>query len=185
MLNKMTFFIDRFSRLLAYIAGTAILCIALMQLLELLLRNLFNISLPFVWEFASYLHMGAIFLAAAYTLRTGGHIRVTLLQRIHPRAFECMATSVALFISTFMSSAMVKFAWNYALNGRTSGTVNDVPLVYPAAFMAFGAVMLSVQLVLRLVICLHGKDVEIEHQESIKKDLSEEKIFPELTTRNS
>jgi TRAP-type C4-dicarboxylate transport system permease small subunit len=161
MWHYITVFVDRFSLLLAYLAGASILCIALMQLLEIMLRNVFNISLPFVWEYASYLHMGAVFLAAGYTLRVGGHIRVTLLQKIHPRAFECMATTVALCISAFLSVALVKFAYNYGLSGRTSGTVNDVPLVYPAAFVAFGALMLTLQLFLRLVASIIGQPVEL------------------------
>ncbi len=163
MWDRVSLIADQFSRLLAYIAGMAILSIALMQLLELLLRNAFNYSLPFVWEYAAYLHMGVIFLAAAYTLRTGGHIRVTLFQRIHPRGFECVATSVALIVSAFMTMAMIGLAWRYGTNGRTSGTVNDVALVIPGSFMAFGSVMLTLQLIIRLINSLIGRPVEIKH----------------------
>jgi TRAP-type C4-dicarboxylate transport system permease small subunit len=143
--------IDALSRACAYLAGAAIMVIALMQICEIVLRNVFDISLPFVWEYAAYMHVGAVFLAAAYTLRTGGQIQVTLLREVAPRLFPWLSTTVGLVISAFVSYALIKFAYGYAVTGRTSGTINNLPLVYPAFFMAFGASMLTLQLLLRLV----------------------------------
>ncbi|MBD5769581.1 TRAP transporter small permease subunit [Marinomonas colpomeniae] len=160
MIVVLTKLVDCVCLIACYISGIAILAIALMQVTEIIVRNAFDYSFPFVWEFASYLHIGAVFLAAGYTLRSGGHIRVTILQRFHSKAFEIGATLVALAISTFLSMAIFKFAFKYFETGRTSGTVNDIPLAIPAFFMAFGAALLTVQLVMRLLQTITNKPFE-------------------------
>lgn len=161
MIKTVSQFIDGLSKFIALFSGLAILGIAIMQFLEIVLRNLVGISLPFVWEYASYMHMGAIFLAAAYTLRVGGHIRVTLFQKFNPYLFECISSLVALLISAYLSFALVRFAAGFAMSGRTSGTVNDVPLIIPGAIVAAGSCLLTLQLVLRLIFSLTNRSVEI------------------------
>lgn len=162
--------VDGVSRILAYLSGAAILAIAVMQVAEIVLRNAAGISLRFVWEYASYLHIAAIFLGAAFTLRTGGHIRVTLARSLNPRAFEVIATLVGLAISSFLTMSLLQMAWSYAATGRTSGTINDVPLVYPASFVAFGAAMLTLQLILRLVHVCIGREPELSWHETAPAD---------------
>ncbi|WP_319773755.1 TRAP transporter small permease subunit [Breoghania sp.] len=155
--------IDRFSRALAVLSGFAIFLMAGLVVSEIVLRNLFSVSLTFVWEVSVYLHMAAIFLGSAWTLRTGGHIRVTLLQSVFPRAFEWFATLIGLAISTYMTNALVLLAWSYWRTGRTSGSTTDIALIYPAGFMAFGAVLLTVQIALRLVHLALGREPEIDN----------------------
>jgi len=156
--------VDRFSRWLAYFSGAVIFLIVLLQLSEIISRNLFGVSLSIVWEVTAYMHIAAIFLAAAFTLRSGGHIRVTLFQSLNPRLFEVAGTLVGLLISAFLSFALVSLARQYGISGRTSGTTNNIPLVYPAALVAFGSVMLTLQLILRLYQSLAGRSVEIAHE---------------------
>ena len=158
--------VDRFSRMLAYLSGGAILLIAIMQMAEIVLRNAAGISLPFVWEYASYLHVSAIFLGAAFTLRTDGHIRVTLIRGLNPRLFEILATAIGLAISAYLTKALFGMAWGYGATGRTSGTINNVPLVIPAIFVSAGAAMLTVQLALRLVQAAIGSPLVVPWKET-------------------
>lgn len=162
MLRKISHAIDAFSMLLGYLAGGLLLSIAILQIAEIITRNFLGTSLPFVWEIGAYFHICAIFLAASFTLRTGGHIRITLIQQLSPRAFEVLSTLVGLAISGFLSLALVRFAVNYSVSGRTSGTVNDIALVYPAGVVAFGACLLTLQLALRLAQTLYRQPVEID-----------------------
>lgn len=162
MFKTVSNWVDGLSKFVAMISGVAILGIAIMQFLEIVLRNSIGVSLPFVWEYASYIHMGAIFLAASYTLHVGGHIRVTLFQKFNSHIFECISTLVSLIISAYLSYALVKFAEGFAMSGRTSGTVNDVPLIVPGAFVAAGSCLLTLQLALRLVFSLTKRPVEID-----------------------
>lgn len=152
---------DRLSYGMAVIAGFAILVIAFMQMTEILLRNIFDVSLTFVWEYAAYMHIGAIFFGLAFTLRTGGHIQVTLLAKVLPKVFDYLSTLLGLAISGYLSMALVQLCWSWGTTGRSSGTVDDLPLVYPMLFVALGAVMLTVQLALRLIHLLLGTPTEL------------------------
>jgi len=162
MMRTITLLTDAVSAWLGYLAGALLAAIVVIQIAEILARNLLGISLPFTWEVAAYFHICAIFLAAAATLRCGGHVRVTLIQSAAPRAFELLSTTVGLAISAYLSWALLRFALNLGATGRTSGTVNDVPLVYPTGVVAFGACVLTLQLLLRLAHALTRAAVEIE-----------------------
>lgn len=153
--------VDALSRAMGWVAGGLILLIALMQVIEILARNFMGVSLTFVWEYAAYLHIAAIFLGLSFTLRTGGHIQVTLLATVMPRFFSYLSTIVGLIISGYLSLALIKLCWNWGMTGRSSGTVDNLPLVYPMAFVAFGAAMLTLQLVLRLIHLVMGTRVEL------------------------
>lgn len=153
--------VDAISRVTAWIAGGLIFLIAFLQLAEIILRNVANISLSFVWEYAAYMHIAAIFLGLSMTLRTGGHIQVTLLANVIPRVFQIVSTVGGLAFSGFLSLALVRLAWAWGVSGRTSGTIDDIPLVIPMSVVAFGAVMLTVQLCLRLFHILLGTKPEL------------------------
>jgi TRAP-type C4-dicarboxylate transport system permease small subunit len=152
---------DRFNLVCGYLAGFAILLIAVMQIVEIASRNVLNYSLPFVWEYGAYMHAGAVFMAAAYTLRTGGHVRVAMLLNRAPKVFEIVATSLALLISILLTYSMIRFAIGFGVAGRTSSTINQVPLVWPTSFMALGATLLTLQLSLRLVLVATGEAADI------------------------
>lgn len=143
--------VDFLSHVMAYLAGFAILIIAVLQFVEIVIRNLLGISLSFVWEYAAYMHIGAIFMGLSFTLRTGGHIQVTLLATALPRLFDYMSTVIGLIISGYLSYSLIRMCYSWGSTGRTSGTLDNMPLVYPMAFVAFGASMLTLQLMFRLV----------------------------------
>lgn len=155
--------IDAFSRFLAYFAGYSLLAIAIMQIVEIFVRNALNISLPFVWEFAGYMHIAAIFLAAAYTLRIGGHVQITAFKGLNPKLFDLVSSIIGLAVSLFLTWSFGKLALGYWASGRTSGTVSDVPLAYPFSVVVFGAALLSLQIALRIVHVLMNEKVELDY----------------------
>ncbi|ASJ71923.1 hypothetical protein IMCC3135_09130 [Granulosicoccus antarcticus IMCC3135] len=153
---------DRVSRCLSMLSGIALGCVALLIVLEIILRNFFDISLHFLWEIGVFVHMGAVFLGLAWTLRTGGHIRVTWLKAVFPRGAEWLALLIGFAISAYVSFALIKLAWSYFLSGRTSGSITDTPLMYPAAVIAFGASFMSLQILLRALSLARGLPEEID-----------------------
>ena len=153
---------DRVSRCLSLISGIALGCVAVLIVLEIILRNLFDISLHFLWEIGVFVHMGAVFLGLAWTLRTGGHIRVTWLKSDFPRAGEWLALLIGFVISAYVSFALIKLAWSYFQSGRTSGSITNTPLMYPAGVMAFGALFLTLQILFRAFSLAQGLPEEID-----------------------
>jgi TRAP-type C4-dicarboxylate transport system permease small subunit len=154
-------FADRLSLLLGWLAGGAIFLIVVLLAAEIVLRNVFVISLSFVWEYSTYLHITAIFFALSFTLRTGGHIRVTLMAKVLPRLFAFTSTILGLLISSFLTFALVKLCFTWGMAGKTSGTIDNMPLIYPISLVAFGATMLTIQLILRLVHLVVGTPEEL------------------------
>ncbi len=153
--------IDRISFALSLVSGIAIGCVGVLIALEIVLRNFFGISLHFLWEYGVFVHMSAIFLGAGWTLRTGGHIRVAILKTVLPRTAEWISTLVALAISAYLSNALVQMAWTYFVSGRTAGSSTNTPLAIPAAMVALGSLVLTLQLVLRALRLAIGQPVEL------------------------
>lgn len=147
--------IDATGRMAGYAAAAMIVSIAVLVLTEIIVRNLFSISLTFAWDFSAYMMAGSIFLGAAFTLRSGGHVRVSLLtHNIPPKlahVIDVLATLFALGVSAFASYALVLFAWSSFTSGRTSSTIDATPLVYPQGIIAIGAVLLTLQFLARLI----------------------------------
>ncbi|MGB1005823.1 MAG: TRAP transporter small permease subunit [Thalassobaculaceae bacterium] len=156
--------IDWLARLSAYLAAFLIVAIAVLILTEIFCRAVLNLSLSFAWEYAAYFMGGAVFLAAAFTLRSGGHVRVSLLSNSVPakmaKAIDMAATFFAAVIAVYVAYALLAFAWQACASGSTSPTIDEVPLVYPRGVMAVGALLLAVQMIARAVQCLMGLPTE-------------------------
>lgn len=120
-----------------------------------------GLTIPSYADFTGFFLAAASFLALAYTLREGGHIRVNLvLQRFSPRVqhfFEIWSVGLAAAMSIY-------FAWytlglvieSFSYNDLSPGMV-AVPLWIPQSGMLLGLVVLSIALVDELVGLLMGK----------------------------
>lgn len=148
-----------FSVVLVY--GIAVLIIA-----EVFSRWVLGISLSFAWEFSAYFFATAVFCGAAYTMRTGGHVRVALfrgfLSARGQLAMDVLATLVGAAITIFAASAMIQFAWRSFSRGSVSPTIDATPLVIPQGAVAFGLTLLALQMVARLIRLLTGAPPEDE-----------------------
>src|SRR5882672_6580665 len=93
-------------------------------------------------EICGYLLAGASFLALAGTLKSGAHIRVTLVlsafsERVR-RFIEIWAFAFAAVACGYMTSQLVYFTLVSFRFHEVSNGVIRVPLGYPQAAMAFG-----------------------------------------------
>jgi TRAP-type C4-dicarboxylate transport system permease small subunit len=156
---------DALSRVVALLAAVMIGGIAVLILSEVALRSLFNVSLPYAWEYSSYLNGMAVFCGAAFTLRYGGHVRVQLLVGFlgerGQRVVEIVATLLGLLVAVYITYGLTHLAIDSALKWRTSPTYNKVPLIYPQGMIAFGAILLCLQIALRLVRLLSNRPADI------------------------
>lgn len=156
--------LDALSRACGYFAALLVVGIVALILAEIFCRTVLNISLSFAWEYSAYFLAVSIFLAAAFTLRTGGHVRVMLLsQNVPPRTahwLDVVATAGGTLIAGWLAWSLAAFAWRSWATGSTSATIDETPLVYPQAAMAFGATLLTLQLVARAIRLLAGEPPE-------------------------
>jgi TRAP-type C4-dicarboxylate transport system permease small subunit len=107
-------------------------------------------------EICGYLLAAASFFALGGTLKAGAHIRVTLvlaaLSERTRRYVELWAFTFAAAVAAYMAGNLAHFAWISFRFHEVSPGVIRVPLVYPQAAMALGALILTVALVDELFI---------------------------------
>ncbi|MBT3330283.1 MAG: TRAP transporter small permease [Rhodospirillaceae bacterium] len=163
-MTKILDFVDAISKWFAAVAAVLMVSIAVMILSEITARSLFNYSLSFAWEYSAYAMGTSMFFGLAYTLRTGGHIRVSLLAAsIPPRAaywVDVVCTLFGLGIIVFITVAIGQLAWRSYLAGSVSSTISETPLSIPQAAISFGALLLALQLLARLIRLFTGAPTE-------------------------
>jgi TRAP-type C4-dicarboxylate transport system permease small subunit len=110
-------------------------------------------------EMAGYLLAASSFLALAGTLKSGAHIRVTMLLGAFGERtrhyLELWAFGASAIGSAYIAYYLTNFAWvSFRFNEVSPGVIR-VPLVWPQAAMAIGAVILTVALIDEFFIVLH------------------------------
>jgi TRAP-type C4-dicarboxylate transport system permease small subunit len=158
--------LDALYRLCLWLAALCLVGIAVMVGLQLAGR-IFDIVLAVIGrppagivilslaEICGFLLCGASFLALASTLKSGAHIRVTMLLAAFPdsirRWIEMWAFAASAAFSLYMTWQLALFSYySWKFNEVSSGVV-AVKLAYPQAVMAIGAGMLSLALIDELV----------------------------------
>lgn len=120
-----------------------------------------GLTIPSYSDFTGFFLAAASFLALAYTLRSGGHIRVTLVTGLMParsqRGFECLALLVGLGMTAYATFYMFGLVEeSIAFGDMTSGMVS-IPIWIPQLPVLTGLAILSIALADELVLVLRGK----------------------------
>ena len=111
-------------------------------------------------EICGYLLAATSFLALAGTLKAGAHIRVTMVLNVFSARVRRFAEIWAFGVASAAAGYMTWHLGNFALVSlrfhEVSPGVIRVPLAYPQAVMAFGALILTVALLDEFVTVLRG-----------------------------
>jgi C4-dicarboxylate transporter, DctQ subunit len=164
VLREFVKIVDGLSLAGAACAAFALAAIAVIMLFEIVTRSFFGATLRFSWEYASYLMAALFFLGAAYTLRSGAHIRMgVLIEHVTPRiaiTLDMFCTLIAIAVMAFVTYALADFAWQAHLRGAHSFTPMHTYLAIPQASPAIGAAMIVLQLLARLATHVAGIERE-------------------------
>ncbi len=162
------------SGVVAAIFVVAICLIVLLQvganlidvLAELVTGEPIGIVIPSYAEFAGFFLAAASFLALAYTLRSGDHIRVSLvISHIHGplrRVAELVCILVALIVSAYFAWFMFDLVLESLEYGDVSTGMVPVDLWIPQLTLAVGLVVLVVALLDELVCVARGQTPSYE-----------------------
>jgi TRAP-type C4-dicarboxylate transport system permease small subunit len=153
--------IDRLSTWAAAVAAACLLLMAVLMMGEVIARSAFAKSLVFSWEFSGYL-MGAAFLfGAAYTLRSGGHVRVSLLAEHVPRGIarglDYFSTLVGIVVTAYILYGLCDLGYSSFTRNIVSFTPTRTPLIIPQGILAIGALLLFLQMLARLIRLFRGQ----------------------------
>lgn len=168
-LEKLLSAIDRLGRFGGDIAAIALAALTLLILAEILTRLLSNYidalpaGVPMAWEYSAYL-MGTAFMSgAAMTLRAGSHIRVSLLIAQLPAAgkrfLDIIASIIGFALTAFLAWSLALFTYGSYSRGQTSIS-SDTPVWIPEAVITLGAILLSLQMLARILQSLWGLPLE-------------------------
>ncbi len=143
-IEKISAAINRVNRWAAYLAALLGGLLVLLILAEICRRSLWGSSFLWAFEMSSWLLVGFIFLGMAYTLQTGGHVRVQLLtERLSKRTREHLELIQALFgagLFGFLSVYVFKGAISNYETGARGLSELDPPLyiIWGVAFLGLG-----------------------------------------------
>ncbi len=126
-------------------------------------------TIPSYADFAGFSLAAASFLALAYTLNKGGHIRVTLLIQTFggkPRLLaELFSLALGGAMAGYMSYYMIRLnyeSWDY---GDLSFGIIAIPIWIPQLAVSGGLVILTIAFVDLFVRTLKNRAPVLEHQE--------------------
>lgn len=163
MINRLVYGIDQLSRLVGHAFAWCILILTMGTCYEVFMRYVLNN--PTSWAFdMSYIMYGALFfMAGAYTLSRGGHVRGDVFYRMwRPRTQA--GVELVLYILFFFPGvlALVIAGWPYGIESFRIREVSvnspaGVPIWQLKMLIPVGAALLALQgvgEVLRCVQCL-------------------------------
>ena len=145
------------------VSGLALVGIVAFVLIQIVARPL-GLVVSWSAEFAGYAMAASSFMGLAYTLNTGGHIRVNLLADRLPTSWQRWLERLCLV----MASGIVGFfAWycvamtydSYQFNEMGQGII-AVPLWIPQLWMALGVACLWLALVDNLLTHLMNETTQ-------------------------
>lgn len=121
-------------------------------------RKFFHISSAVTDEMGGYaLALGGMW-ALAYTLRTGGHVRIDILLPHLPPRVQALLNYAALASMGFFTSMVAWYAWRVALDSFDGSakamSFVQTPLFVPQSLMAVGFSVLGLEAIAILVVGL-------------------------------
>ena len=163
--------LDRLYLASGWLAAASIMVIFLLVLCQvclnavdrlsgLLTGSAIGLTIPSYADFTGFFLAAASFLALAYTLREGGHIRVTLiLTRLNDKLRHIFEIWSLLFCSTvavyFTCYTFLLIRESYTYNDLSSGMI-AVPIWIPQSTMLIGLIVLSIALIDELISVIRG-----------------------------
>ena len=167
MTNTLIYAIDQLSKTVGHMFAWCLMVLTLGTTYEVFVRYVLNEPTSWAFDF-SYLMYGAMFyMAGAYTLSRGGHVRADMFYRLwRPRTQATV--ELVLYIIFFFPGvlALCLSGWDYGWGSMKirESSVNSpagVPIWPLKMMIPFGAGLLALQglaEVLRCILCLQNNE---------------------------
>ena len=172
--------LDALYRVSGVVAAACLALIACLVLAQIVGRAA-GVLVPGADDLASYALVATSFLALAYTLKAGGHIRVALLLRRLPprprRLAELGALALGSAITLYFAWFAIELTWLSWRFGDMSQGVLPIPLWLPQSVMTAGLIIFAVALIDELVLVLKGglagyQEAEIAEADAVERRLA-------------
>jgi TRAP-type mannitol/chloroaromatic compound transport system permease small subunit len=184
-MNRVIYAIDQFSKTIGHIFAWCIVMLMLGTSWEVFVR--YVLDDPTSWAFDwSYIMYGALFyMAGAYTLSRGGHVRADMFSRLWPQRTQAGVELVLYIIFFFPGVISLMYSgWSY---GNDSMRIREMSINSPVGIPIWqikmlipigGGLMLlqGIAEVLRCIVCLRTGEFapRLHDVEELEKQLLEE-----------
>ena len=185
MINRFIYGVDLLSRTVGHAFAWCILILTMGTCYEVFVRYVLNEPTSWAFDFSYTMYGAMFFMAGAYTLSRGGHVRADMFYRLwRPRTQA--GVELFLYIIFFFPGilALVISGWDY---GYASMKIQEVSVNSPAGvpiwplkmLIPFGAGLLALQgfaEVLRCIQCLRDNEwpARLHDVEELEKQILEE-----------
>lgn len=133
---------DRVARIGTIVGGFLIFAAAVIVTVELILRNIFNISMGGADEISSYLFAVAVAWGLPQVMLSDGNVRIEALVNTIPLAFRSWILRLGNLVLVFFIGVLAWRAVEMALasfeTGSRAVTPLQTPLAIPQSLWAFG-----------------------------------------------
>lgn len=152
--------INRLSDWMANLSALALGLMSILVLVEITLWNTLEMTTLIADEYSAYGLAAIVFLGGGYTLKEGGHIKITLVLTLLPARAGTVLELIARTVSTALMGyllyylyLMVEATYRY---GSTSGTLTATPLWVPQGIMLIGGGAFFLQLLAETLNAVQG-----------------------------
>lgn len=155
MIEKFVQTIDRLSLLGAYLSSILLISIILLIVANIILMSFFNSSIVITAEYSAYMFAASVMLSLSFALKEDAHIKINVISSKLPRPIskilKIAVTLLAFLISLFALYYSIMMVWQAYIYQMRADTVAQTLIYIPQIFMPIGFLMLSLQLVGKLL----------------------------------
>ncbi len=141
--------IDRISDFFGMVAGLMMLFGFSIVLIEIFLRSFLSRTLYITGEYTAYIVVGITFIGMAYTLKEGGHIRMTFLHSVLKGKkvifLDILTSLIGLIFFVVVTKITFDFAMGSYLIGSRSMQISRTLLYIPQSFIVIGSSVMVLQ----------------------------------------
>lgn len=163
MTRRIIYAIDQLSKTIGHAFAWCIVILTIGTTYEVIVRYAFNAPTDWAFDFSYILYGGLFFMAGAYTLSRGGHVRADMFSRNWPPRVQA-TVEIVLYVIFFFPGilAMVVAGYHYAHDSfrileKSINSPIGVPIWQIKLLIPVGAALIAVQgvaEVMRAAICL-------------------------------
>ena len=163
MTRRIIYAIDQLSKIVGHAFAWCIVILTIGTTYEVIVRYAFNAPTDWAFDFSYILYGGLFFMAGAYTLSRGGHVRADMFSRNWPPRVQA-TVEIVLYVIFFFPGilAMVIAGYHYAYDSfrileKSINSPIGVPIWQIKLLIPVGAALIAVQgvaEVMRAAICL-------------------------------
>ena len=198
-MRKFIYGVDQISKTVGHAFACCIIILTMGTSYEVFVRYLLNAPTSWAFDFSYILYGGLFFMAGAYTLSRGGHVRADMFSRTWPIRVQA-GIELFLFITFFFPGilSMSIAGWHYAYDSYRikEMSINSpigIPIWQIKMMIPIGAALLSLQGLAEVARCILAirenewparlHDVEeleeqLMHDKALQKAIAEGRTLP-------